>query len=1233
MLHPEKFGRAERMSYAKLHEAADMPNLVSIQKESYQWLLDQGIKEVIDSISPIKDDGPGDLEIYLLETEFDIDNPNYPMSECRDRDVNYSAPMRMKVQLNNKKTGVIKEQTIFLGDFPLMTDNGSFIINGAERVVISQLVRSPGAYYKPIKNNKSGKDLYSCQIIPNRGAWLEYETDKKDVIYMRIDRTRKFPLSVFLRALGYGTNAEIIENFGDGDYIMATLAKDNSTNREEGLLELHRKLRPGEPASTEGAESLLNNMIFNPQRYDLGNVGIFTVNRKFALASRIVGHKAVDNIVSPEGEILAEKDQIITEEQAWDIQNSGINEVDVIPMIKVGDTLTEADEKFRVIGNARVDAKAFLSNFFSEDIVKDIDFEGTGITEMVRTSALRAVAAEAQAESEEKQAQVINELFRKDKNQLMPTNLTVEDIIASVSYLIGLYDGIGDLDDIDHLGNRRVRSVGELLQNQLRIGFTRMERVVRDRMRSISDPDKVTPKKLINTRPVSAAIKEFFGSSQLSQFMDQHNPLSELTHKRRLSALGPGGLSRDRTNFEVRDVHSSHYGRICPIETPEGPNIGLINSLATYATVNKYGFIETPYRVYDKEKGIVSEEVRYLTADEEDDFYIAMANEPLNEDGSFADNKITVRLRDKFLEVPVDKVDLMDVSPKQVVSVATSLIPFLGNDDANRALMGANMQRQAVPLVNPDSPIVGTGMEYRAAKDSGVVAVAKNAGEVTFVASDKIIIKTSEVSQDVYELTKYQRSNHSTCINQRPLVRMGEHVEAGDIIADGPSTDNGELSLGQNMLIGFMTWDGYNYEDAVLINERLVRDDIYTSIHIEEYECDARDTKLGAEEITREIPQVGDEALRNLDEKGVVRIGAEVKAGDILVGKITPKGETELTAEERLYRAIFGEKVREVRDTSTRVPHGTSGVVVDIKEFSRENGDELRNGVNELVRVYIAQKRKISVGDKMAGRHGNKGVVSRILPSEDMPYLEDGTPLDIVLNPLGVPSRMNIGQLLEVHLGMAAKKAGYKVATPVFDGADEHDIQDILEEYGIQSNGKSVVYDGRTGERFDNDVTVGVMYYLKLHHLVDDKIHARAIGPYSLVTQQPLGGKAQFGGQRFGEMEVWALQAYGAAYTLREILTVKSDDVQGRTKTYEAIVKGENIPDPGIPESFKVLIQEMRSLSLDVRVYYQDKEVALKEEVDESDLNPNINYDTNKLRELISSIGNDSDGNDSDSDN
>ena len=1220
MLHAEKYGRAERMSFSDLHEAIEMPNLVSVQLDSYKWLIEKGVQEVLDSVSPIIDDNTGDLELYLLDTKYEADKPNYPIAECKVRDVNYEAPLKMKVRLKYKKTGVIQDQEIFLGDFPIMTDNGSFIINGAERVVISQLVRSPGVYYKPVKNNTSGKDLYATTIIPNRGSWIEYETNKKDIIYMRVDRTRKFPLTVFLRALGYSSNEEIIENFGDSDYIMATLSKDNTTNREEGLLELHRKLRPGEPASEEGAEDLLNNMFFNPSRYDLGKVGVFTFNRKLAVADRIKGHKSVDTIVAPDGEIIVEAGSIISEEQAEAIQNAGINEVDILPMIKAGDMLTEAESTFHVIGNGRVEPKAYLRHFFSDEVLADVDFEELGITEKVRTPVIRAISAEAQTVDESEQAEKLSELLAKDIHELMPIHLTVDDIVASISYLIGLYDHVGHLDDIDHLGNRRVRTVGELLQNQFRIGISRMERVVRDRMRSASDPESVTPKKLINTRPVSAAVKEFFGSSQLSQFMDQHNPLSELSHKRRLSALGPGGLSRERANFEVRDVHSSHYGRICPIETPEGPNIGLINALATYAKVNQYGFIETPYRIYDKEKGVVTGEVKYFPADIEDKHYIAMANEPLNEDGSFVEDKITVRYSDRFLEVDPDMVDLMDVSPKQVVSVATSLIPFLGNDDANRALMGANMQRQAVPLIKTDSPIVGTGMEYRAAKDSGVCKVAKADGEVTRVTADLIVVTREDGTKDEYHLNKYQRSNHGTCINQHPIVNIGEEVKEGDIIADGESTDNGELAIGKNALVGFMTWEGYNYEDAVLINERLVEDDVYTSIHITEYECEARDTKLGTEEITREIPQVGDEALRDLDENGIIRIGAEVKSGDILVGKITPKGETELTAEERLYRAIFGEKAREVRDTSTRVPHGTQGVVVDVRVFKREDKDELKQGVDQLVRVYVAEKSKIQVGDKMAGRHGNKGVIARILPKEDMPYLEDGTPLDIVLNPLGVPSRMNIGQLLEVHLGAAALKAGYKVATPVFDGADENDIRDLLVKYGLQPDGKTKVYDGRTGEEFDQEVTVGIMYYLKLHHLVEDKIHARSTGPYSLVTQQPLGGKAQFGGQRFGEMEVWALQAYGAAFTLRELLTVKSDDVDGRAKTYEAIVKGQNLPDPGVPESFKVLIKEMQSLSIDVGILYEDKETKVQEEMDQFEANVSDDYDTSKLRDLIDSI-------------
>ncbi len=1216
MLHPEMFGRTERMSYSKLDEVIDMPNLVDIQRKSYQWFIDEGLKEVLESVSPIVDDGAGEIELSFIDTEFDIDHPVLSIPDCRERDSNYEAPLRMKVRLNNKRDNRIIDQVIFIGDFPIMTDTGTFIINGAERVIISQLVRSPGAYYTPVKNNKMGKDLFATQIIPNRGAWIEYETDHNDVISIRVDRTRKFPLTVFLRSLGFGTNDEIIANFGDDERILATLAKDNCHTREEGLQELYRKLRPGEPVSVEGAESLLNNMFFDPRRYDLAKVGIFTINRKFALARRIAGHKAAEDVVTPDGEILVSEGEIISEDVAWEIQNHGINDVKIIPIIEVGDMFTEGAEVFHVIGNSRVDVKPYLRNFFPSEVVDLVKPEQSGINEMVRVNKLRSIVAEAQS-AEGNTAEILNQLLAKHQVELCPKHLTVEDIIASVSYLLGLYHDIGKLDDIDHLGNRRVRSVGELLQNQMRVGFTRMERVVRERMRSLADAETATPQQLINTRPISAAIKEFFGSSQLSQFMDQHNPLAELTHKRRLSALGPGGLSRDRANFEVRDVHTSHYGRMCPIETPEGPNIGLINSLATYAKINEYGFIETPYRIYDKVNKRVTNEVRYMTADEEDYFYIAQANEELDEEGRFKAKKITVRWLDKFQEISPERVDLMDVSPKQVVSVATSLIPFLGNDDANRALMGSNMQRQGVPLIQTEAPLIGTGMEHKAAKDSGVCIVAKNPGVVERVTADTIVIRTSPVTKDEYTLIKYQRSNHSTCVNQRPLVFVGDEIEAGEIIADGPSTDNGELALGRNALIGFMTWEGYNYEDAVLINERLVRDDVYTSIHIEEYECEARDTKLGAEEITREIPQVSDDVLRDLDGQGIIRIGAEVHSGDILVGKITPKGETELTAEERLYRAIFGEKVREVRDTSVRVPHGESGIVVDVKIFTRENDDDLKHGVNQLVRVYIAQKRKISVGDKMAGRHGNKGVVSRILPSEDMPYLEDGTPLDIVLNPLGVPSRMNIGQLLEVHLGRCAREKDWKIATPVFDGATEKDIQEAFRNCGFDEDGKATVYDGRTGEPFDNKVTVGVMYYLKLHHLVDDKIHARSIGPYSLVTQQPLGGKAQFGGQRFGEMEVWALKAYGAAYTLREILTVKSDDVNGRTKTYEAIVKGENIPESGTPESFKVLIKEMQSLSLDVRIYYQDEEVEVKEEIDETD---GGNYDTARLRRLIGSI-------------
>ena len=1214
MVHPIQLGRTERMTYSKLDEVIDMPNLIDIQKNSYEWFLGQGLREVLDDFSPITDFS-GDIELSFLETEFERESPVYPIEECKDRDTNYAAPMRVKVRYHNKATDNYKDQQIFLGDFPIMTDTGTFIINGAERVIISQLVRSPGAYYTPMKDKKGDKDQYGAQIIPNRGAWLEFETDHNDILSVRIDRARKFPLTVLLRSLGYGTNEEIIEAFGENEYIMSTLAKDSCRNMDEGLQELYRKIRPGEPVSVEGAETLLNSMFFDPRRYDLAQVGIYKLNKKLSLAARIKGHKAADNIVTQYGELLATAGEIITEDAAWQIQNSGINEVRVIPMLVTGETVQEGADIINVIGNQRADAEAYLRTVMSDDELQGLDLAEAGIEEMVRVSVLQDIATQARGQ-DEKVADFLNEQLAARKNELCPKSLIVEDIIASVSYMIGLYYGIGHLDDIDHLGNRRVRSVGELLQNQMRIGFSRMERTIRERMSSMPDAEAATPQMLINTRPVSAAIKEFFGSSQLSQFLDQPNPLAELTHKRRLSALGPGGLSRDRANFEVRDIHTSHYGRMCPIETPEGPNIGLINSLATYGRVNKYGFIESPYRIYDKEKGIVTDEVQYMTADEEDNFYIAQANEPLDENGKFIAKRVTVRWLDKFLEVDPNRVDLMDVSPKQLVSVATSLIPFLGNDDANRALMGSNMQRQAVPLVRTDAPIVGTGMEHRAAKDSGVCAVALNDGVVESVRADQIVVRTGTTTKDTYNLVKYQRSNQSTCINQHPLVKKGDEVKAGDILADGPSTDNGELALGRNVLIGFMTWEGYNYEDAVLINERLVRDDVYTSIHIEEYECDARDTKLGPEEITREIPNVGDDALKDLDENGIIRIGAEVQSGDVLVGKVTPKGETELTAEERLYRAIFGEKVREVRDTSVRVPHGEAGVVVDVKVFTRENDDELKHGVTKLVRVYIAQKRKISVGDKMAGRHGNKGVISRILPEEDMPFLSDGTPLDIVLNPLGVPSRMNIGQLLEVHMGRAANRLGWKVATPVFDGADEHDIQEAFERAGLEVDGKTTVYDGRTGEAFDQKITVGIMYYLKLHHLVDDKIHARSIGPYSLVTQQPLGGKAQFGGQRFGEMEVWALQAYGAAYTLREILTVKSDDVVGRTKTYEAIVKGENVPESGTPESFKVLVKELQSLCLDVRIFTEDEEIELPEDEDNDD----YIYDASHLRDLIGSL-------------
>lgn len=1198
MVRPVKLGRAERMSYSRIDEVIDMPDLIEIQKNSYRWFLDEGLMEVLREVSPITD-YTGDIELSFIDKEFDTEKPANTIEECKEKDINFAAPLKVMVRLNNKRDNVIKDQSVFIGDFPIMTEHGTFIINGAERVIISQLVRSPGAYFSAVKD-KSDNPLFATQVIPNRGAWLEYETDANGVIYVRVDRARKFPLTVFLRSLGFGTDEDLRNTFGDEKSLNETIKKDPSHSREEGLSELYHKLRPGEPASVEGAESLLNSMFFDPKRYDLARVGIYKLNKKLSLAARLRGHKTVENIVTEDGELLAQAGVIITDEIADAIAAAGINEVLIYPIIRTGDTVTISETPLKVIGNARVDANEFIRANFTSDELEGFDITKTPINEKVRTIVLRSILADIRINEQKNYASALQAALASKAYELMPKHLTVEDIVATVSYLIGLEYGVGHVDDIDHLGNRRIRSVGELLQNQIRIGFSRMERNIRERMGAVPDISTVTPLQLVNTRPVSAAVKEFFGSSQLSQFMDQPNPLAELTNKRRLSALGPGGLSRDRANFEVRDVHTSHYGRMCPIETPEGPNIGLINSLATYARVNPYGFIETPYRVFDKKKNVVSRDVRYMTADEEDYFNIAQANEPIDENGKFLDKKVLCRYLDKFIEVEPHEVDLMDVSPRQLVSVATALIPFLGNDDANRALMGSNMQRQAVPLIRPEAPIIGTGMEYRAAKDSGVCKVARHDGTVTYVAADRIEVTTSDLRKDSYNLTKYQRSNQSTCINQRPLVKMGEAVKAGDVIADGPSTQNGELALGKNVLIGFMTWEGYNYEDAVLINERLVRDDVYTSIHIEEYECEARDTKLGAEEITREIPNVSDDALKDLDEYGVIRVGAEVRAGDILVGKVTPKGETELTAEERLYRAIFGEKIREVRDTSVRVPHGESGVIVDVKTFTKENDDVLKGSVNKLVRVYIAQKRKLSVGDKMAGRHGNKGVVSRILPEEDMPFLPDGTPLDIVLNPLGVPSRMNIGQLLEVHLGRAARELNWKIATPVFDGANEADIIEAFQKAGIDDDGKTLLYDGRTGETFENRITVGVMYYLKLHHLVDDKIHARSIGPYSLVTQQPLGGKAQFGGQRFGEMEVWALEAYGAAHALQEILTVKSDDITGRTKTYESIVKGQSVPESGIPESFKVLVRELQSLALDVHIYAgENEELKLKDAAEE----------------------------------
>ena len=1174
---PVARGSRTRMSFGKIKEVMEMPNLIEVQKDSYRWFLETGLKEVFRDIADITD-YTGNWVLKFVDYRMD-DKPKYSIRECKERDASYSAPMRVKARLLNKETGVVKESEVYMGDFPIMTDSGTFIINGAERAIVSQLVRSPGVYYD-MTHDKTGIELYSNTVIPNRGAWLEYETDVNDLFYVRIDKNRKIFITTFIRALGLSSNTDIREFFGYDPRLETTLERDETQNTEEALMEVFKKLRPGEPATLETAQTHLDNLFFDPYRYDISRVGRYKYNKKLSLFDRIVGVTLSQPVIAPlTGELLAEEGEVVTKEKAIEIEQAGVNVV----FVKVDD-----DKEIKVISNGMVDIKPYFPQFTEEQL------DEIGINEKVSFAALKEIL-EADVEDDN----ALLGLLKEHCDDLIPKHITIDDIFSSINYVNSIAFGIGRTDDIDHLGNRRIRSVGELLQNQFRIGLARMERVVRERMtlQAQEDDDKITPQTLINIRPVLMAIKEFFGSSPLSQFMDQTNPLAELTHKRRLSALGPGGLSRDRAGFEVRDVHYSHYGRMCPIETPEGPNIGLISYLATFAKINKYGFIEAPYRrVVD---GKVLDEVVYMTADQEDEFIVAQANEPLDEEGRFVRRKVMARYRDEFHEIDNSRVSFMDVSPKMLVSVATAMIPFLENDDANRALMGSNMQRQAVPLLRTDAPIVGTGMEYKAAVDSGTVVLCKKDGVVVHVNADYIEIQTAD-GIDRYNLTKFMRSNQGTCINQKPIVDLGQQVKKGDVIADGPATDHGEISLGKNALIGFMTWEGYNYEDAVLINEKLVRDDVYTSIHIEEFEIEARDTKLGPEEITRDIPNVGDDALKDLDERGIIRVGAEVRSGDILVGKVTPKGETELTPEERLLRAIFGEKAKEVRDTSLRVPHGEYGIIVNVEVFTRENSDELSPGVNKVVRCYIAQKRKLSVGDKMAGRHGNKGVVSRILPQEDMPFLEDGTPLDIVLNPLGVPSRMNIGQVLEVNLGFAAKHLGWRVMTPVFDGAHESDISEMFKELGIREDGKSILTDGRTGRKFDNPVTVGIMYYLKLLHLVDDKIHARSTGPYSLVTQQPLGGKAQFGGQRFGEMEVWALEAYGAAYTLQEILTVKSDDVVGRVKTYEAIVKGNNVPQSGIPESFKVLVKELQSLGLDVRVYDKDEnEIDLKQNFDD----------------------------------
>ena len=1223
-LRPMHYGKSIRMSYSRRNEVLEMPDLIEIQKDSYKWFLKEGLKEAFADISPIADYS-GHLSLEFVDFALCEEDVKYSIEECKERDATYAAPLKVKVRLYNKETEEIKEHEIFMGDLPIMTATGTFVINGAERVIVSQLVRSPGIYYE-IGHDKVGKELFSCTVIPNRGAWLEYETDANDVFSVRVDRTRKVPVTVLIRALGYGTNAQIIDLFGEEPKIMASLAKDTSDDYQSGLLELYKKIRPGEPLSVDSAESLINAMFFDPRRYDLAKVGRYKFNKKLNLRNRIAGQTLADDVVdTTTGEVLAEAGTVLTKEQALDIQNAAV------PFV----WLQCGERRVKVLSNMMVDITKHVD--ITEEEAKEL-----GVNESVFYPVLSQILAENSNLDDIKAA------IRKNIGDLIPKHITIEDIMASINYNMHLEYHVGNKDDIDHLGNRRIRAVGELLQNQYRIGLSRMERVVRERM-TTQDLDGVTAQTLINIKPVTAAVKEFFGSSQLSQFMDQNNPLSEITHKRRLSALGPGGLSRDRAGFEVRDVHYTHYGRMCPIETPEGPNIGLINSLAAYARINEYGFVEAPYRVVDKtdpKNPVVTDEVRYLTADEEDNYYVAQANAELDEEGHFVKNSVSGRFREETSEFAKSKIDLMDVSPKMVFSVATSMIPFLENDDANRALMGSNMQRQAVPLLTTEAPVVGTGMEHKAAVDSGMCVVAKNAGVVDLATSREINIKLANGTIDKYRLTKFARSNQSNCYNQKPIVTKGDVVEKGQVIADGPSTSNGEIALGKNPLIGFMTWEGYNYEDAVLLSERLVMDDVYTSIHIEEYEAEARDTKLGPEEITRDVPGVGDDALKDLDDRGIIRIGAEVRAGDILVGKVTPKGETELTAEERLLRAIFGEKAREVRDTSLKVPHGEYGIIIDAKVFTRENGDELSPGVNQSVRIYIAQKRKISVGDKMAGRHGNKGVVSRILPVEDMPFLPNGRPLDIVLNPLGVPSRMNIGQVLEIHLSLAAKALGFNVSTPIFEGADERAIMDTLDlandyvnmewedfkekhkddvnegvmQYlgehldhrkewkgvPISRDGKVRLRDGRTGEYFDSPVTIGHMHYLKLHHLVDDKIHARSTGPYSLVTQQPLGGKAQFGGQRFGVMEVWALEAYGASYTLQEILTVKSDDVVGRVKTYEAIIKGDNIPEPGIPESFKVLLQELRSLALDVKVLDENgEEVNIQESIIGGDETPN----------------------------